>query len=138
MSLKKIPIESQLDTTKKNELVTMKEFPNFMREFISMVSAMGTFLKTMGNIEKRNPALLENMKNFSSPENLELFVEKAPPEILGLLFKTMIRFTKLSQIKDVMLLSPDEKIQVGEEMEKVSQDLSDLLKKIEVKTDGDY
>jgi len=102
-----------------------------MEDITSLYKEMGSLLKRLGEIEKKNPDIMEKMKQFSSPEVLERFVENVPPETLGKFFRIFIRMAKFSEVKDAMSLPADAKIELGEEMHRVSQDLLDILKKID-------
>ncbi|HEX9863242.1 MAG TPA: hypothetical protein VGB11_08200 [Candidatus Bathyarchaeia archaeon] len=106
------------------------DFAKFIEDYVFLLGEMGAFVTTMGKTEQKHPDMFEQVKKLASPEVLSEFVDKVPPDILAILFKTMMRFTKISQIKDIMTLPPQEKIDVGTEMIQISQDLSELMKKV--------
>jgi hypothetical protein len=91
---------------------------------------MGNFVTTMGKTELKHPDLFEQVKKLSSPEVLSEFIDKIPQDVLAILFKTLMRFARISQIKDIMTLPPQEKIEVGTEMVQISQELGELMKKV--------
>ena len=99
--------------------------------FITLLKEYGSFIGRIGELEKKNPNLFKRIQDFGSPEALERFVEETPPEITGLMLKTFVRMVKLSQIKDVMALSADEKIKHAKEIELVINELLEILKKAE-------
>ena len=99
--------------------------------FITLLKEYGSFIGRIGELEKKNPNLFKRIKDFASPEVLESFVEEVPPEITGLMLKTFVRMAKLSQIKDVMALSADEKIEHAKEIELIIKDLLEITKKAE-------
>ena len=122
--------DKEIQTPAPTPNVMQEDFSKFIEDYVFLLREMGTFVTTMGTTELKHPDMFELVKKFGSPEMLSEFVDKIPPEILALLFKTMVRFTKLAQIKDVMALSPQEKIDVGKEMVQISLDLSELMKKV--------
>ena len=112
------------ETQKVNE-----DFLRFVEDYICLLKEMGNFVVTMGNTEQKHPDMFEQVKKLGSPEVLETLVDKIPPDILASMFKTLIRFTKLAQVSDVISLRPEKKITVGEEMIAISNELNVLMKK---------
>lgn len=127
MSIKK-PMDKKISYKEKIE---SNEVLYLVDAFITLLKEYGSFIGRIGELEKKNPDLFKRIKDFGSPEVLESFVEEVPPEITGLMLKTFIRMAKLSQIKDVMALSADEKIEHAKEIELIIKDLLEIVKKAE-------
>ena len=125
MSIKK-PMDKKISYKEKIE---SDELLYLLDAFITLLKEYGSFIGRIGEIEKKNPNLFKKIKDLGSREFLESFVEEVPPEITGLMLKTFIRMAKLSQIKDVMALPADEKIEHAKEIELIIKDLLEILKK---------
>jgi hypothetical protein len=107
------------------------EFLNLIKIFISMLSENGKLITKMGEIEKRFPNEFQMMKEFS-PERLDAFVGKAPPEIAGLFLKIMLRAAAIGpRTSRAMELPAEEKLELGKQMNELVKDLEILLKKVE-------
>lgn len=97
-----------------------------------VILTFGQFIRKMGEIEKDFPDALEIMENLGrNPKIWEVIVDKAPPEILGILFKIGVKLLTLSSIKDINKLTPNEKIETGKMLESIAEDLQKLLTKLE-------
>ena len=126
MSIKKTMDKqvSHKETIKPDDLLYLLDaFVTFLKEY-------GSFIRRIGEIEKKDPDLFKKLKEFSSPEILETFLEKVPSEIAGLMLKTFIRMARLSQVKDVMELSPDQKIEHAKEIELIVKELLEMWEKL--------
>ena len=117
-------------TSETPKILVQDDFAKFIEDYVFLLGEMGNFVTTMGKTEQKHPDLFEQVKKLSSPEVLSEFVDKIPPDILAILFKTLMRFARISQIKDIMTLPPQEKIDVGTEMVQISQELGELMKKV--------
>lgn len=107
------------------------EFLNLLRIFISMLRENGNLITKMGEIEKKYPKEFKLMKEFST-EKLDVFIEKAPPEIAGLFLKIMLRAAAIGpKTSKAMELSADEKLELGRQIAELVKDMEKLLKKIE-------
>jgi len=110
-----------------------KEIATFAEAFILYLKNMGKFAKKIGEIEKEYPEAFKIMEELSSPQTLAEFVKKAPPEIVVKIFGFFLRASALSaKMKKGMLeLTADEKIELGNEMIKLANDLSKSMKESE-------
>jgi len=107
------------------------EFLNLIRIFISILSENGKLITKMGEIEEKFPDEFKMMKEFS-PERLDAFVEKAPPEIAGLFLKIMLRAAAIGpKTNRAMDLPAEEKLKLGKQINELVKDLEILLKKVE-------
>jgi hypothetical protein len=107
------------------------EFLNLIKIFISMLSENGKLITKMGETEKKFPNEFKMMKEFS-PERLDAFVEKAPPEIAGLFLKIMLRAAAIGpRTNRAMELPADEKLELGKQINELVRDLEILLRKVE-------
>lgn len=122
MSVKEIP--------KKETPEVTEDFLKFVEDYIYLLKQMGNFIVTMGNTEQKHPDMFEQVKKLGSPEVLETLVDRVPPEILTKMFKTLIRFARLSQVNNIMALPPAEKISIGKEMMALSEGLNELMNKV--------
>ena len=117
-----------MDQEEKEEYT---EFLNLIKIFISMLSENGKLITKMGEIEKRFPNEFKMMREFS-PERLDAFVEKAPPEIAGLFLKIMLRAAAIGpKTNRAMELPAEEKLELGKQINDLVKDLEILLKKVE-------
>lgn len=125
---KNMSIKKSMEKTSDKASSNTTDLLYILDAFIIFLKEYASFIGRIGEIEKKNPDLFKRMMEFSSPEILEKFIEQVPPEIAGLLLKTFIRMAKLSQVKDVMALSADQKIEHSKEIELIMKDMLELLK----------
>lgn len=122
-------------STKKSELTKeMKaEFSGFAEALILYLRSMGKFSKKVGEIEKKYPEAFKIMGDLTSPEKLGEFVKNARPEVVVKMFEFILRASVLSakMRKGMGELTTDEKIELGNGMIKLADDLSELLKERE-------
>jgi hypothetical protein len=126
-------IEMSIEKTQTPEtpqILVQNDFAKFIEDYVFLLGQMGNFVTKMGKTELKHPDLFEQVKKLSSPEVLSEFIDKIPQDVLAILFKTLMRFARISQIKDIMTLPPQEKIEVGTEMVQISQELGELMKKV--------
>lgn len=126
MSIKK-PMEKEISC---EEIIKPADIINLLDAFIIFLKEYGSFIGRIGEIEKKDPDIFKKLKEFSSPEILESFLDRVPSEIAGLMLKTFIRMARVSQVKDVMALSPDQKIEHAKEIELIVKDLLEMLKEM--------
>lgn len=109
------------------------EIAGFIEAFILYLRNMGKFTKKIGEIEKKFPEAFKIMGDLASPETLSEFVKKARPELVVKIFEFFLRASALSsKMREGMSeLTADEKIQIGNEMTKLANSLSDLMKESE-------
>lgn len=122
-------------STKKSELTKeMKtELAGFAEALILYLRSMGEFSKKVGGIEKKYPEAFKIMGDLTSPERLGEFVKNAPPELVVKMFEFILRASALSakMRKGMGELTADEKIELGNGMIKLADDLSEILKERE-------
>ena len=109
------------------------EMAEFVEVFILYLKNMGKFAKKIGEIEKKFPEAFKVMGDLASPEVLAEFVKKARPELVVKLFEFFLRASALSakMRKGMSELTADEKIELGNEMIRLANSLSDLSKESE-------
>lgn len=73
------------------------------------------------------------MAEMASPENVANFISKAPPEIVAKMFEMMLRASSLSakMQKGFNDLTADEKIEIGNELLKLAENIATFMKKAE-------
>lgn len=110
-----------------------QQFKIFGEAIILYFKSMGTFTKKIGEIEKNYPEAFKTITELASPEILVDFAKKAPPEIVAKMFEIILTASSLSarMKKGMMELTSDEKIEIGNQMIKLANDLSELMKKAE-------
>jgi hypothetical protein len=110
-----------------------QQIKEFIEAFIEYLRSMGTFAKKIGEIETKYPNAFKMMAKMVSPETLSEFITKAPPEIVVKMFEFLLRASSLSakMQKGMPELTADEKIELGNELIKLAEDVSALMKKAE-------
>jgi len=123
--IKEEEIENIMEKLKKIDLEDM------LQVIISLTSALGQFIRKIGEIEKEFPDALKMIEKLGkNPKIWEVIADKAPPEILGTLFKIGVKLSTLSRINDISKLNPDEKIETGKMLESLAKDFKKLLIKL--------
>lgn len=110
-----------------------KEFEEFIEAFFLYFKNMGKFAKKIGEIEKKYPEAFKTMGELASPETLSELIKRAKPENVVKMFEFFLRASALSakMRKGMGELTADEKIELGNEMIKLADDLSNIMKKLE-------
>jgi hypothetical protein len=104
--------------------------------FISLLRAYGSFAKAIGTIEKTNTSSYEALLYLgqNAPQVMSILAQKSPPEEFGAFMKLALRLVEIGpKLDTIMTLSAEEKIQMGEELERISNEFDELWKQIEEK-----
>jgi hypothetical protein len=123
-----------METSKENaSSAEQQQIKEFIEAFIEYLKSMGTFAIKIGETEQKYPHALQMMAEMASPENVVNFISKAPQEIVVKLLELILRASSLSakMQRNLNELSADEKIRVGNEMMKLAENISDLIKTVE-------
>lgn len=110
-----------------------RQIKEFIEAFIEYLKGMGTFALKIGETEKQYPHAIKMMTEMASPENLANFISKAPPKIVVKIFEFMLRASSLSvkMQKNFNELTADEKIEIGNEMLQLAENVAALMKETE-------
>ncbi|MCJ7634549.1 hypothetical protein MUP77_19425 [Candidatus Bathyarchaeota archaeon] len=123
-------METSEQGTSSPELQQIKEF---IEAFVEYLKGMGAFAIKIGETEQKYPQAFKMMAEMGSPENIANFISKAPPEIVAKMFEFMFRASSLTakMQKKLNELSAGEKIQLGNEMIELAENVSELMRKAE-------
>jgi len=107
--------------------------------FSKVISSLGDYLISIGNVEKENPdfkVFIDKMK--SEPSYFNFLIKEMPPEIgKDLLFIFISMINLQDKAKDMDKLNPDEKIKLGEELKKVGESFKKLYEALDkIKTEA--
>jgi len=110
-----------------------QQIKEFIEAFIEYLAGMGTFALKIGETEKKYPQAIKMMAEMASPENVANFISKAPPEIVAKMFEMMLRASSLSAKMQTGFndLTADEKIEIGNELLKLAENIATFMKKAE-------
>lgn len=128
---------AELDEAKIREAVKKAEkidVKSLFRAFTQMLRVYGEMGKKIGTIQKDNKDAFEALIYLGSiaPQFMQILAKKAPPAELGAFIKAFLELLELApKLENLMKLSAEEKIQVGERLEKIADTLEEMFKKIE-------
>lgn len=127
-------MEPSSQETDSEEQQQIKEF---VEAFIEYLKGMGTFALKIGETEKKYPHAIKMMTEMATPESVANFISKAPPEIVAKMFEMMLRASSLSakMQKSFNDLTATEKIEIGNELLKLAENVATFMKKVE-ETEG--
>jgi len=114
-------------------LPEQQQIKEFIEAFIEYLKSMGAFAKKIGETEQKYPNAFQMMAQMASPENMANFISKAPAEIVVKMLEFILRASSLTarMQKNLNDLSADEKIQLGNELIKLAENVSELMRKAE-------
>lgn len=130
---------AELDEEKIREAVEKIEkidINSLFRAFIQMLRVYGEMGKKIGTVQRDNEDAFEAISYLGSiaPQFMQILAKKAPPAELGAFIKSFMELLELApKLENIMKLSADEKIEVGERLEKIANTLEETFKKIEEK-----
>lgn len=105
--------------------MTKKEIESGVLAFASYFDSIGNVLEAWGNLEK---AYGRNISELLKPEAVGEYIEKAPPEIAGVLSKLMFRVVRLvPRVKAMGELPPDEKLNLAKEFKTMAREYEGLI-----------
>jgi len=113
--------------TNKNKQVFSEELLNAIADAIRL---MGDYLIKYGTIEKQVD-LDEFFNRIKDPTELFEAIREMPEDVGREFGALMFSFMKILSIKkDISAMTPDEKIQIGGELKKISRRIKRIAKKI--------
>jgi hypothetical protein len=125
-----MPIKKAIDErVPRGKIIESNEVLYFLDAFVNFLKEYSSFIKRLGELEKKDPHLFTKLKEFSSPEVLESFLDDVPPDMLAPLLKIFIHIAKVSETKDVMAMPADKKIELAEEINRIVEDFLNIMKK---------
>ena len=116
------------------ELAEKVDVKSLVKVFISLLHAYGDMAETVGTIQRDYKESFEALTYLGmvAPRFMERIVEKAPPEVVGLFMKILMRMTVLGpKMNKLMELPPKEKIKMGKELHAYARDFEKVLELME-------
>ncbi len=116
------------------ELAKRVDITSLVKVFVSLLRAYGNMAKAVGTIQLEHKDSFEALTYLGvvAPQLMERIVEKAPPEIVGLFMKILMKMTVLGpKMGKIMELPAKEKVKIGEELNDYAEDFEKLLKLME-------
>lgn len=104
--------------------------------FTALLRAYGDFAKTLGKIEKTNSASYEAIFYLgqNAPQIMSILAKKSPPEEFGAFMQLTLKLIDITpKLDKIVMLPPEEKIQLGTELESIANEYDSLWKKLEEK-----
>lgn len=122
------------EETKKILAIADKIDPfSLMDVVVSLLRAYGNFAKAIGDIQSKSPEAYELIIEFgkSAPEILKRIAERSPPAVIGTYVQVSVRLLELQdKMNNIMQLSPEEKMKLGEELVDIANSYEQVLVKI--------
>jgi len=117
---------------RKEEVIGLTEM------FAELMSAYGSFAKSLGEIQKTHEEAYKDMFSLETmeklPEMLTKIMEGEEPELGRLVVTILAKMTTfLPRIANIMELSADDKIKLGENLKSLAKDFRKLREWIEKK-----
>ncbi|MCS7364770.1 MAG: hypothetical protein NDF54_04955 [archaeon GB-1867-035] len=108
---------------------------NMMKEYsealVTFFETFGKIITMIGKLEKKTGKNTEEMmKEFLKPETLVELSKKVPPEIFGEMMSLILEIATMKS-KDIVKLTPEEKIKLGSKFLNLAKRLKKLLKELE-------
>ncbi|RLI21526.1 hypothetical protein DRO54_03510 [Candidatus Bathyarchaeota archaeon] len=110
------------------------DIKSLMNAFIGILRAYADLAKRIGKIQKDNQEAFEAMQYLGlvAPKLLQELAKKSPPAEFGVFVKTLIDLVELApKLNNIMELSAEEKINVGERLMSIANTLDGMLKKMQ-------
>jgi hypothetical protein len=103
-----------------------------LEQTLLLLKTIGKLMITIGMIENETGKKIEDLyKDVLSPEALSMIIKYAPPELLGKLFSIFFKMNlTFSKIRNISSLTPEEKINYGNELLKETEEAENILKEI--------
>lgn len=113
------------DELKKEEVISLVEM------FAELMSAYGLFAESLGKIQKTHKEAYEDIFSLEAieklPEMLSKVMEEQPPELGRLVVTIFAKMTAfVPKIANIMELSADDKIKLGENLKSLARDFRKL------------
>jgi hypothetical protein len=95
---------------------------------LEIFKLLGKILNEIADIEeKEGKRIDEILKERLSPAGLLNLSQKLPPELYAKLISAFLRMATLSQLQNPWILPPAEKRKLASELEKIAQELKEVL-----------
>lgn len=123
------------DEKLKRAIELAKEIDIFslMKVVTNLLKAYGEFAKAVGRVQATDPDAYELILEFgkAAPQILRSIAERSPPAVVGSFIQVALRLMELQEkMNNLMQLSPEEKIKLGEEIIEVANSYEQVLTKI--------
>jgi len=116
-----------VETAKKLDIVSL------MRAVVEMLKAYSDMAKRIGIIQRDNKEAFEALTYLGSmaPQIVKALAKKAPPEEFGAFIQAFMDLLELSpKLDKIMELPAEEKIEIGERLEKIANTLEEIISKV--------
>jgi len=129
--------EAKINAEKvKMALESLKEVDvdKVMRAFVEILKVYGDLAKRIGVIQRDNKEAFEAITYISSmaPQIMQILAKKAPPAEFGAFIKAFMELLELApKLDNLMKLSAEEKIEVGERVEKIANTFEEMINKMQ-------
>ena len=128
------PSEEFTERVKRTLAIAEKiDIFSLMKVVVDLLRAYGNFAKSVGEIQQRNADAYELILEFgkAAPQILKSLAEKSPPAVLGTYVQISLRLLELQEkMNKIMQLSPEEKMELGEELVQIANSYEQVLAKI--------
>jgi hypothetical protein len=110
-----------------------------MKAFVDLMKAYAEMAKRVGVIQRDNPDAFESLTYLGSiaPQIVQMLAKKAPAAEFGAFIKAFMELLELTpKLDHLMQLSAEEKIEVGEKLERIAKTLEEMIIKMEEEKKG--
>lgn len=128
-----IDAEKIQEALKKVEEIDAYKLFNTLVQMLRLYGEMG---KRIGTLQRDNQDTFEAIGYLGSiaPQFMQALAKKSPPEELGVLVKTFLELFELSpKLENMMKLSAEEKIKIGERLIDIANTLEEMMEKVKGK-----
>jgi len=109
------------------------DIDKLMKAFVEMLRAYSEMAKRIGVIQRDNKDAFESLTYLSSiaPQIVKMLAKKAPPAEFGAFIQAFMDLVELApKLNELMKLTAEEKIEVGERLEKIANTLEEMINKV--------
>lgn len=132
MDLKTSPAVSKLPSKRKKEKMDKEEYIGLVDMFSELMSAYGSFASSLGKIQKEHKETYNELFSIEAAMKLPEILNRVmdadfPPELGRLVITIFAKLTSfLPRITNIMELSADDKIKLGENLKGLAKDFKKL------------
>jgi hypothetical protein len=115
------------------------DIDRLMKAFVDMLKAYAQLAKRVGTIQRDNEEAFESLTYLGSmaPQIVQMLAKKAPPAEFGAFIKAFMELLELApKLDNIMKLSAEEKIEVGNKLENIANTLEQMISKVKEEESG--
>jgi len=116
------------------------DIDKLMKAFVDMLKTYSEMAKRIGVIQRDNKDAFESITYLGSiaPQVVRMLAKKAPPAEFGAFIQAFMDLLELApKLNELMKLPAEEKIEIGNRLEKIANTLEEMINKVSEKRNGE-